>query len=142
MSQDGIPSHFDLTLPLLVTKETDNRVYKVALFLYVNKNSDPNAYLKIIQMQTLTLTIQLGSLGFDLGHHFVIFLKINHASDYTFIPEHNREFKQQRWQWSRKASFQSKHLRNGVYFVIIASSIHLSLLTEHAANGLIQVPSK
>ena len=85
MSQDGIPSHFDLTLPLLVTKETDNRVYKVALFLYVNKNSDPNAYLKIIQMQTLTLTIQLGSLGFDLGQQFVIFLQINHASDYTFL---------------------------------------------------------
>ena len=41
-----------------------------------------------------------------------------------------------------KASFQSKHLRNGDYFVIIASSFHPLLLTEHAAYGLVQVPSK
>ena len=37
-------------------------------------------------MQTLTLITQLGSLGFDLGQHFVIFLKIKHASDYASIP--------------------------------------------------------
>ena len=58
-------------------------------------------------MQTLTLIIQLGSLGFDLGQHFVIFLQIKHASDYTSIPGYNSEFKRQRWQWPPKASFQS-----------------------------------
>ena len=57
-------------------------------------------------MQTLTLITQLGSLGFDLGQHFVIFLKIKHASDYTSIPGHNREFKQQRWQWQPKHHFK------------------------------------
>ena len=42
-------------------------------------------------MQTLTLITQLGSLGFDLRHHFVIFPKIKHASDNTSIPGHNRD---------------------------------------------------
>ena len=88
-------------------------------------------------MQTLTLIIQLGSLGFDLGQHIVMFLKIKLASDYTSIPGHNAKM-----AMTAKASFQSKHLRNGDYFVIIASSFHPLLLTERATNGLIEVPSK
>ena len=36
-----------------------------------------------------------------------------------------------------KASLENKHLGNGDYFVIIASSSHPLLLTEHAANGLV-----
>ena len=41
-----------------------------------------------------------------------------------------------------KASLENKHLRNGDYFVIIASSSHSLLLTEHATNGLIEAPLK
>ena len=41
----------------------------------------------------------------------------------------NRELKQQ-------TSFENRRLGNGVYFVVIASSFHPLMLTEHAANGL------
>ena len=34
-----------------------------------------------------------------------------------------------------KTSLEKKYLGNGDYFVIIASSSHTLLLTEHAANG-------
>ena len=37
---------------------------------------------------------------------------------------------------------ETKHLGSGDCFVIIASSLHLLLLTEHAANGLVEVPLK
>ena len=37
---------------------------------------------------------------------------------------------------------QRKHLGNGDYFVIIASFSHPLLLTEHAANGLVEAPLK
>ena len=37
-----------------------------------------------------------------------------------------------------KTSLENKHLGNGDYFVIIASSSHPSLLTEHATNGLVE----
>ena len=37
---------------------------------------------------------------------------------------------------------ENKHLGNSDYFVIIASSSHPSLLTEHAANGLVEAPLK
>jgi len=57
-------------------------------------------------MQSLTLILQLGSLGFDLGQQFVIFLKFKLASDYTSIPGHNSEFKPQRWQWQPKHHFK------------------------------------
>ena len=40
-----------------------------------------------------------------------------------------------------KMSLENKHLGNGDYFVIIAYSSHL-LLTEHAANGLVEAPLK
>ena len=33
---------------------------------------------------------------------------------------------------------ENKHLRNGDHFVIIGSSSHSLLLTEHAANGLVE----
>ena len=38
-----------------------------------------------------------------------------------------------------KTSLENKHLGNEDYFVIIASS-HRLLLTEHAANGLVEAP--
>ena len=41
-----------------------------------------------------------------------------------------------------KTSLENKHLGNGDYFVIIASSSHLLFLTEHAANGLVEAPLK
>ena len=41
-----------------------------------------------------------------------------------------------------KMSLENKHLGNGNYFVIFASSSHLLLLTEHAANGLFEAPLK
>ena len=41
-----------------------------------------------------------------------------------------------------KTSLENKHLGNGDYFVIIASSSHPLLLTDHAANGLVEVPFK
>ena len=66
-----------------------------------------------------------------------VFLKIKHASDYTSIPGHNAKM-----AMVTKASFQTKYLGNGDYFVIIASSFHPLLWTEHATNGLIEVPSK
>jgi len=39
-----------------------------------------------------------------------------------------------------KTSLENKHLGNEDYFVIIASSSHRLLLTEHAANGLVEAP--
>ena len=66
---------------------------------YVDKNSDPTANLKLTQTLRLTLMLRLGSLGLDLGQHFVMFITIKRASDYTCIPGHNyRKFKQQQWQ--------------------------------------------
>ena len=41
-----------------------------------------------------------------------------------------------------KASLENKHLGNGDYIVIIASSSHPLLLREHAANGLVEAPLK
>ena len=41
-----------------------------------------------------------------------------------------------------KTSLENKHLGNGDYFVIIASSLHPLLLTEHAANELVDAPLK
>ena len=41
-----------------------------------------------------------------------------------------------------KTSLENKHLGNGDYFVIIAYSSHPLLLTEHAANGLVEPPLK
>jgi len=41
-----------------------------------------------------------------------------------------------------KMSLENKHLRNGDYFVIFAFSSHLLLLTEHAANELVDAPLK
>ena len=41
-----------------------------------------------------------------------------------------------------KRSLEKKHLGNGDYFVIIASSSHPLLLTEHTANGLLEAPFK
>ena len=41
-----------------------------------------------------------------------------------------------------KTSLQNKHLRNGDYFVIIASSSHPLLLTTHAVNELVGAPLK
>ena len=53
------------------------------------------------------------------------------------------DLKQQRRQRQRKrTSLQNKHLGNGDYFGIIASSSHPMLLTEHAATGLVQAPLK
>ena len=39
-------------------------------------------------------------------------------------------------------SLENKYLGNGDYFVIIASSSYLLLLTEHVANGLVEAPLK
>ena len=41
-----------------------------------------------------------------------------------------------------KTSLENKPLGNGDYFVIITSSLHPLLLTEHAANGLVEAPLK
>ena len=44
---------------------------------------------------------------------------------------------------STKTSFENKHLENGDYFEIIASSSHAIQLTEHDANhGLVEAPLK
>ena len=37
-----------------------------------------------------------------------------------------------------KTSLENKHFGNSACFVIIASSSHLLLLTENAANGLVE----
>ena len=37
---------------------------------------------------------------------------------------------------------ENKHLRNADHFVIIGSSSHSLLLTEHAANGLVEAALK
>ena len=37
-----------------------------------------------------------------------------------------------------KTSLENKHFGNSDRFVFIASSSHLLLLTEHAANGLVE----
>ena len=55
-------------------------------------------------------------------------------------PQLNRELEQQRRERQQKRSLENKHLRNGAYFVIIASSSHPLSLTEHAANGLVEAP--
>ena len=47
----------------------------------------------------------------------------------------NRELKQQ-------TSFENKRLGNGDNFVVISSSLHPLLLTEHAANWLVEAPLK
>ena len=39
-----------------------------------------------------------------------------------------------------KTSLENEHMGNGDYFVIIASSLHPLLLTEHAANGTVEAP--
>ena len=62
--------------------------------------------------------------------------------DTALHPITNRELKQPRGQWQQKTSHENKHLGNGDYFVIIAFSSHPLLLTEHAANGLVQAPFK
>ena len=41
---------------------------------------------------------------------------------------------------ARKTSLENKNLGNGYYFLIIASSSHPQLLTEHATNGLVEAP--
>ena len=41
-----------------------------------------------------------------------------------------------------KTSLENQHLGNGDYFAIIASSSHPFLLTENAANGLVEAPWK
>ena len=41
-----------------------------------------------------------------------------------------------------KTSLENKHLGNGDYFQIIASSSHPILLTGHAANGQVEAPLK
>ena len=41
-----------------------------------------------------------------------------------------------------KTSLQNERLRNGDYSVIIASSSHPLLLTEHAEKGLVEAPLK
>ena len=41
-----------------------------------------------------------------------------------------------------KTVLENKHLGNCDYFVIIAFPSHPVLLTEHTANGLVEVPLK
>ena len=41
-----------------------------------------------------------------------------------------------------KAPLQNKHVGNGDYVVISASSLHPLLLTEQATNGLVEAPLK
>ena len=41
-----------------------------------------------------------------------------------------------------KTSIENKHLGNGYYFQIIASSLHPILLIEHAANGQVEASLK
>ena len=41
-----------------------------------------------------------------------------------------------------KTSLENKHLANGDYFMITASSSHPLLLTMNAANGLVEAPLK
>ena len=41
-----------------------------------------------------------------------------------------------------KTSLENEHLGNGDYFVIIASSSHPLLLTQHPTNGLVEAPLK
>ena len=46
--------------------------------------------------------------------------------------------KQQTRAKATKNSLENKHLGNGDYFLIIASSSRTLLLTEHAASGLVE----
>ena len=46
---------------------------------------------------------------------------------------------QRQRQMAVKTSLENKHLGNGDYFQIIASSSHPILLIEHAANGQVEV---
>ena len=41
-----------------------------------------------------------------------------------------------------KMSIRNEHSGNCNYFVVIASSSHPLLLTEHAGNGLVEAPVK
>ena len=41
-----------------------------------------------------------------------------------------------------KTSLENKHFGNGDYAMISGFSSHLLLLTEHAANGLVEPPLK
>ena len=53
-----------------------------------------------------------------------------------------RELKAATTATATKTSVENEHLRNGDYFVNIASSSHPLLLTEHAANALVEAPLK
>ena len=53
-----------------------------------------------------------------------------------------RELKAATMATTTKTRFENKHLENGDYFVIIAPSSLALLLTEYAANGLIEAPLK
>ena len=56
--------------------------------------------------------------------------------------EIRRELKAATSATATKKSLENKYLGNGDYFVIIASSSHDLLLTEHAANGLVEAQLK
>ena len=58
------------------------------------------------------------------------------------IHNDNRELKAAMTATAAKTSIENIHLGNGDYFLIIACSSHPLLLTEHAENGLVEVPLK
>ena len=53
-----------------------------------------------------------------------------------------RELKAATMATTTKTRFENKHLENGDYFAIIAPSSLALLLTEYAANGLVEAPLK
>ena len=52
--------------------------------------------------------------------------------------DENEVIQQQRWQRQRKRHLEINISEIMTFFVIIASASHLLLLTEHAANGLVE----
>ena len=61
-------------------------------------------------------------------HFFVFYLK----PFYLIIKKQQQE----------EQLIQDKHLANGDYFAITASSSHPLFFTEHAGNGLVEAPLK
>ena len=66
---------------------------------------------------------------------------MNGQSEFQILRSSVKQQRRQR-QRQRKRRLKIKNLGNGDYFVIISSSSHPLLLTEHAANELVEAPLK
>ena len=64
------------------------------------------------------------------------------ASDFQFVLTTHWGAYAKTTATAAKTSLENKHLGNGDYFQIIASSSHPTLFIEHAANGQVEAPLK